>query len=798
MSRAACTTSTAGITLSDEIPNETGVYAQSRDAYARHAVEDLHQANAQAQLLGALAVKHGSAIAEKTRTAWSGLADEWAAIAAGFAAPFAANSLLPYWKDAAQRWVLTLDTLCRRGDACAAREAEGFTPVLAFDYEIIVDGRLLERPANYALVRIIPPEGAPPPRNDRRPWVIIDPRAGQGSGIGGFKSESEVGEALNDGHPVYFVIFFRDPEPHQTLADVCAAEAAFLKAVRERHPKSSKPLVTGNCQGGWAAMILAATHPDLMGPVVIAGTPLSYWAGKIGQNPFRYLAGMEGGAVPALLTADLGAGKFDGATLIHNFEQLNPGKTVWRKNYDIFSKVDWDSERYLDFERWWSGFYFMNAAEIRWIVETLFVGNKLVRGEAVLDDGTPVDLTRIDSPIVVFASHGDNITPPQQALFWIADLYESVQEVRARGHVIVYTLHDSIGHLGIFVSAKVASKQHKEITSVVRTIESLAPGLYEMLIHEGDGAPTVSFETRTIDDILAIGGDRKEEAAFAAVARLSDWAVKTYELTVQPLLRAFVTPEVAETLREAHPMRAQYKLFSSANPLLGGIYPLAEATREARDPAEEDNPFLRLERLTATAIEESFNLARDMRDACMEIAFLGLYATPWMMRLGATYQARPQEHNIRKLPQVRDAIQNAEAGGYKEAIVRMLILLARARGSVRRDRLERTNRLLHSRAPFDTMTPERRARLINEQNMIVEFASDGAVSSLPVLLRDDVDRVRAVNLVFDIVGPAEEMDDRTIAMFKQLQSTLYTMARGWKERAPGRINGAAPGMRIGA
>ena len=164
--------------MSDEIPNGTGRHTQSQDAYARHAAEDLQQAQAQARLLGELSVQHGSDIAEKAHTVWSGLAAEWAGVAASFAAPFAAASLAPYWKDAAQRWVLTLETLCRRGDACAAREAEGFTPVLAFDYEIIVDGRLLERPANYALVRIIPPEGTPPPRNDRRPWVIIDPRAG--------------------------------------------------------------------------------------------------------------------------------------------------------------------------------------------------------------------------------------------------------------------------------------------------------------------------------------------------------------------------------------------------------------------------------------------------------------------------------------------------------------------------------------------------------------------------------------------------------------------------------------------
>jgi poly(3-hydroxyalkanoate) synthetase len=55
----------------------------------------------------------------------------------------------------------------------------------------------------------------------------------------------------------------------------------------------------------------------------------------------------------------------------------------------------------------------MNGNEIRWIVENLFIGNKLTRGEAFLSDGTQVDLTRIEAPIVVFASYGDNITPPR-------------------------------------------------------------------------------------------------------------------------------------------------------------------------------------------------------------------------------------------------------------------------------------------------------------------------------------------------------------------------------------------------
>ena len=332
------------------------------------------------------------------------------ALAPQFLVPNAADAFSEYAKDCTQRWILFLDTLCQRGEAVIAREKEAFAPVLAFDYDLIVDGRKLERPVNYALVRIHPPEGTMPPREDGRPWVIIDPRAGHGSGIGGFKSESEVGVALRDGHPVYFIIFYPEPVPGQTLADVCAAEAAFLREIYARHPASPRPLITGNCQGGWATMILAATHPDLMGPIVVAGAPLSYWAGQNGRNPFRYFGGIAGGAVPALLAADLGAGKFDGAHLVLNFELLNPGKNWFRKNYDLFADVDRGAARFLQFERWWSGFYFMNGEEISWIVENLFVGNKLTRGEAFLSDGTLIDLTRIAAPVVVFASYGDNIT----------------------------------------------------------------------------------------------------------------------------------------------------------------------------------------------------------------------------------------------------------------------------------------------------------------------------------------------------------------------------------------------------
>ena len=275
-----------------------------------------------------------------------------------------------YLIDAWQRWVLFVDILRRRGNNFVRHESEGCPPVLAYDYQTVIDGATLERPVNYSLVAIRPPEGVRV-RENGRPYIIIDPRAGHGSGIGGFKSESEVGVALRAGHPVYFCIFTTHPAPTQTLADVTRAEAHFVREVRRRHPDSPKPVVIGNCQGGWAAMLLAATNPDLTGPLVVNGTPLSYWSGTRGRNPMRYLGGLCGGVVPALMLADLGNGQFDGANLVLNFESLNPGNTWWKKYYDVFAGTEQEAERYLEFERWWSGFYFMNESEIRWIVENL-------------------------------------------------------------------------------------------------------------------------------------------------------------------------------------------------------------------------------------------------------------------------------------------------------------------------------------------------------------------------------------------------------------------------------------------
>ena len=243
------------------------------------------------------------------------------------------NFIQEYWIDAWQRSILSLDVLRQRGNTYLEQSAKNAPNVLSFPFELVRDGRTLPRPVNYMLVRIVPPAGtAIDPA--KPPFVVVDPRAGHGPGIGGMKQDSEIGVALAAGHPCYFIGFLPTPEPGQTIEDVCAAEAAFLEEIARLHPEAEgKPVIVGNCQAGWQIMMMAAIRPELCGPIVLAGSPLSYWAGVRGRNPMRYLGGTLGGTWMTALAGDLGNGIFDGANLVANFESLNPANTYWEKAY---------------------------------------------------------------------------------------------------------------------------------------------------------------------------------------------------------------------------------------------------------------------------------------------------------------------------------------------------------------------------------------------------------------------------------------------------------------------------------
>jgi len=317
------------------------------------------------------------------------------------------DAALEYTVDAWQRSVLYADVMRQRGNQYQRHMAKQAPNVLSMKVDLILDGRTLERPVNYMLTKIVPSKSIPQDPY-KRPFVVVDPRAGHGPGIAGFKAESEIGVAIEAGHPCYFIGFLPKPEPEQGVEDVVWAETKFLETVIALHPEAEgKPVVIGNCQAGWQIMMAAAIRPELFGPIIIAGAPLSYWAGWRGKNPMRYTGGLTGGSWMTMMASDLGGGLFDGANLVQNFESLNPANTHWSKQYNLYAGVDTEASRYLGFERWWGGHVFLNGKEIQYIVDNLFVGNRLATAGMVTQDGMRIDLRNIRSPIIVFCSKGD-------------------------------------------------------------------------------------------------------------------------------------------------------------------------------------------------------------------------------------------------------------------------------------------------------------------------------------------------------------------------------------------------------
>jgi len=266
----------------------------------------------------------------------------------------------------------------------------------------------------------------------------------------------------------------------------------------------------------------------------------------------------------------------------------------------------------------------MNREEIDWITQNLFVGNKL--WETGGAQRALFDLREIKVPIILFASMGDNITPPQQAFNWVADVYKSTDEIKARGQTIVGLLHQDIGHLGIFVSGRVARKEHTQIVSVLKSIEALPPGLYGMKIVErtnGKNEFTVEFVEHRLEDVVSRLNrfERADEKPFAAAAMISEFNQRVYDLFLSPLVKAMSNEPMAQMEQMFHPLRAQRWILSGINPWLQWLEPAAEAIRQQRKAVDADQTLRQLERRGSDLLSASLDYYRDIRDALSE-AFL--------------------------------------------------------------------------------------------------------------------------------------------------------------------------------
>lgn len=656
--------------------------------------------------------------------------------------------LLVYLLDTSQRTLLFWDILRKRGNNYLTHMKMGTPPALEFDYTLLIDGRTLKRPVNYSLVQIRPPKGVKI-NPKKRPFLIIDPRAGHVAGIGGFKESSQVGVGLADGHAVYFVIFYPNPVPNQRLSDVTEAEIFFLKEIIKRHPHAPKPCVVGNCQGGWAAMCMAALCDGLTGPIILNGAPLSYWAGEDGKNPMRYLGGLSGGRWVALFLSDLGNGLFDGANLVANFEYLNPANTFFTKYYQLYSKVDSEEERFLKFERWWGGYSLMNKNEIDTILDDLFIGNKLSNGRIISDSGQVIDLRTVREPIFVFCSEGDNISPPHQSLQWIKDIHKDERSIKAAGQTIIYMVHQSIGHLGIFVSGQITQREYKEITHALETFEALPPGLYEMLIQPSpDGQKekyTLSISERCMSDLLPGFHPENDEKKFSLVKMISDFNALGYTLFLSPAICRLSTKWSGEAMRQSHYLRWSRYSLSDNNLFLLSLKPWATFIRLHRWRVNDNNSFLTLERLYSAVIQYLFDSYRDQRDHRVECLFHTLYGTLELMNVHPTQTANANQLKP-KTPLPKGALQT---GDFYDVLLRVMLLLCRLKGDFKREEIDTLiKEVRRFYAHRKGITQAIMRRKLQEQSTFIAGEPDGLIiKNLKKLIGDKTSKAELIHFI---------------------------------------------------
>ena len=435
---------------------------------------------------------------------------------------------------------------------------------------------------------------------------------------------------------------------------------------------------------------------------------------------------------------------------------------------------------------------------MQWIADNLFVGNKLTSGEIHTSDGVRVDLRNIRSPIVVLCSWGDNITPPQQALGWITDLYEHGDEIVGNGQTIVYTLHQTIGHLGIFVSGKIATKEHAELASCMEMIDLLPPGLYEAVITEVDegtehpdlihGKYLFRLEARSLDDIRALGVNSEgDNQRFAAVARVSEINHGVYRTLVQPAVQALASGQSADFMRQLHPSRLRFAAFSDQNPAMQPIKALADAVRADRKPVAADNPLLTLEQVASTWITTCWESYRLARDAMTEAVFLSTYGSPVLQAMvGLAAPTAPAGRRIER-DLAREAIsaewradleKRFEVGGLAEAVIRAIMHVRLPERTVD----ERGFAVLQA---IRRLQPANRRRSLGEikaifrdQYMLLHLDEERAIRAIPHLLPDGAERRAAGwKAVTDVIAASGSLPDEGRRRLERLRELFAAPGR---------------------
>jgi hypothetical protein len=245
------------------------------------------------------------------------------------------------------------------------------------------------------------------------------------------------------------------------------------------------------------------------------------------------------------------------------------------------------------------------------------------------------------------------------------------------------------------------------------------------------------------------GNSPEDERRFEAAKRVSEMNLAAYQKYLQPWIKSMVTPQMAELMRNWHPLRVSYEAFSSENPFMKAVENAADKAREGRKPVAKDNPFLAFQESLSKQIVSSLDQWRDSTEAMSEAMFLAIYGSPALQAAvgvdsnSIPSRRREMDPKHRELLQARVAELKSKigSGGLREAGIRALLYVGSARGMVDERSLEALRRLRQANESA-RMTLAEFKMLVREQFFMLLLDRNGALAAIPKLLPDNLDERR--------------------------------------------------------
>ena len=237
-------------------------------------------------------------------------------------------------------------------------------------------------------------------------------------------------------------------------------------------------------------------------------------------------------------------------------------------------------------------------------------------------------------------------------------------------------------------------------------------------------------------------------------------------------------------MRDTHPARTAFEMFSDLNPMMAAVAASAATVREARRPVSEDNPLLAWEKGFSQWLTLSLNTYRDVRDAMVESTFFALYGHPLTQALlGLAASDEPPrrhpgmspEHGAlvrERVSQLRNAIAQ---GGLREAAIRALVYIRMPTQLVD----ERGFRMLHRIVESDgrTFSVTEFKQLVREQFFMLCIDERAAIDALPGMIADQPAQARTMmDRIRTVVAASDTMNDASRQRLEEIEAVFAPQA----------------------